>query len=225
MAIVDAGKLFESESLGKTVAHSLGFGIDAGTLICMALDGKRSGAGLAPASISDTKGNTWHWLMIVSSSRACGVAYCRVASAMSTADKVTVDWNGTPSYAWKSAHAFEGASGVPTEITNASGFGSVASVTLDVSGSDWLTFATIMLPDDFGVTATPLNSSISQDNNAHSSVAPWAECFSRNGTTGSTHTIGASFVASLQYAIVGVSFPFLAMPTSPARAVPGLIGV
>jgi hypothetical protein len=101
--------------------------------------------------------------------------------------------------------------------TFASGTGSTASVTLDVTGSDWLTFAAIMLPDDFGVTATPLNSALSRDDNGHASSSPWAECFSRNGTVGSTHTIGASFVASLQYAIAGVSFPAEAL-SAPAVA-------
>jgi hypothetical protein len=57
------------------------------------------------------------------------------------------------------------------------------------------------------VTATPLNSMTSRDDNGNTTSSPWAECFSRNGTVGTTHTAGASFVASVSYAVAGVSFP------------------
>jgi hypothetical protein len=217
MAITYGAKLFESESTNVAVSHLLGSSVAAGSLICIALAGKRSSSLLNVASAFDTKGNTWDWKFYGSTYRAVGVAWCRTSVAMTTSDRITIQWNGTPTYAWKSAHSFIGASGTPDEETFASGTGSTASVTLDVTGSDWLTFAAIMLPDDFGVTATPLNSALSRDDNGHASSSPWAECFSRNGTVGSTHTIGASFVASLQYAIAGVSFPAEAL-SAPAVA-------
>ena len=211
MAIAYGNKLFESENTNIAVSQLLGANVAAGSLICIALAGKRSGSSLNVASISDTKGNVWDWKFYASTYRAVGVAWCRTSVAMTTADRITVTWNGTPTYCWKSAHSFTGASGTPDDEKTASGTGSTASATLDVTGSDWLTFSAIMLPDDYGVTATPLNSSTSRDTNAHSSSSPWAECFSRNGTSGSTHTTGASFVASLQYAIAAVSFPYEAL--------------
>lgn len=227
MAITYGAKLFESESTSRVVAHPLTAAVKAGALICIALAGKRSGAYLNVSSIKDSKGHVWDWKMFQSEFRACGVAWCRTPVAMTTADTITVSWNGTPTYAWKSAHSFEGAAGSPTDEKSGSGSGSTASVTLDVTGSDWLTFASLILPDEFGVTATPLNSSTSRDTNGHSSSTPWCECFSRNGTSGSTHTIGASLPVSTQYGIVGVSFPYEALtaPASTARAFAFLGGV
>lgn len=227
MAITYGAKLFESESTNSAVSNTIGNGVPAGALICVALAGKRSGASLNVSSIRDTKGNTWDWKFFPSTYRAVGVAWCRTAVAMTAgADQVLIQWNGSATYAWKSAHSFLGAGRSPVEEATASGTGPSASVNLDVSGSDWLTFATIMLPDDYGVTATPLNSSLSRDNNGNATSSPWAECFSRNGSTGTSHTIGASFVAPLVYSIAGVSFAAEALATSPVtRAAPFLVGV
>lgn len=215
MAINYGAKLFESENTNISVSLALDSSVKAGSLICIALAGKRSGSSLNVSTITDTKGNAWDWKFYASTYRGVGVAWCRTPVAMTTSDRITVRWNGTPTYCWKSAHSFEGASGTPDEEATAAGTGSTASVTLDVTGSDWLTFATIMLPNDYGVTATPLNSSTSRDTNGHAGSSPWAECFSRNGTTGSTHVAGASFTASLQYAIAGVSFPAEALAAPP----------
>lgn len=225
MAITDAGKLFESEVKTKSTNHTLGLAIKEGTLICIALAGKRSGAYLNVSSITDSAGNVWDWRMFQSQYRAAGVAWCRVASAMSTSDFVTVNWNGTPTYAWKSAHAFLNASGTPTDEDTNNGNSSTASVALSVTGSDWLAFGVVILPDATSGGLTILNSGISQDDNAHSGTTPWAECFSRNGTTGSTYTAGATLPSSQQWGAVAVSFPYLAMPASPVRSVPGVVGI
>jgi len=146
---------------------------------------------------------------------------------MTTADTIAIDWNGMPTHSWVSAHGFEGAAGVPTAEGSNSGFSSTASKTLNVAGSDWLTFAAVNAPYENGVTMTPINSSISQDDNAAATESPWCEAFSRNGTTGTTHAIGGTFVISVQWAIVGVSFPFEAIgpPAGVGRVSGGVLGI
>ena len=212
MAITDAGKLFESTVTTDPKTHTLGAACKAGSLICIALGGSRSGSNLDISSITDSKGNTWSWKPYPSTNGFCGVAWCRIAVPMTTSDTITVNWNGTPTKAWVSAHNFENASGTPTHELSAIGESATCSVTLNVTGSDWLTFAACNLPYEYGVTMTPINSSISQDDNAASSAAPWCEAFSRNGTTGSTHQIGATIPVSVPWRIVGVSFPYEALP-------------
>ncbi len=225
MAITYGAKLFESESTAKTAEHTFGAAVKAGALICIAITGKRSGAYLNISSITDSKGNVWDWKIFQSQFRTCAVAWARVASAMSTSDFVTVTFTGTPTYAWKSAHSFEGASGTPIDQQTGNGTGSTASVSLGVSGSDWLTVGVVMLPNATAGSLTPLNSSTSRDDNGHSGTTPWAEFFSRNGTSGSSHVIGATLPSSQQWGCAGVSFPFLAMPASPARVVSGPVGI
>lgn len=224
MAISYGAKLFESYSLVRSVSSPLGAAVKEGALICIALGGKRSGAYLNVASITDTKGNVYEWETAQSQFRACGVAWARSKAAMTTDDRITITWNGTPTYAWKSAHTFEGASASETEKDHAFGSSGTASIVLDVAGSDWLTFGVVMAPYADAPSLTPLNSSTSRDDNAATS-RPWIECFSRNGTSGSTHAIGASGVTGGSWAMAAVSFPFLAMPSSPARAVPGMVGI
>lgn len=228
MAITDQGKLFESTLTTNPKAHTLGQAVPAGSLICIALAGQRSSSGLNIAAITDSKGGgAWDWkASIASTSSFCAVAWKRTTLAMSTSDTITVQWNGTPTKAWASAHAFTNASGTPTHEASNFATSSTVSVTLTVTGSDWLTFGCCNLPYEFGVTMTPINSSVSQDDNGASSSGPWCEAFSRNGTTGTTHTIGATVVTSVVWRMVAVSFPFLAAPTSPAgRGQPFLIGV
>lgn len=223
MAISYIGKLFESESVADPKAHTLGAACKAGSLIAIALGGTRSGSNLDITSITDSKGNTWDWFTSPSTNGFCGVAWCRLAVPMGTSDTITINWNGTPTKAWVSAHNFEGAAGTPTHENSATGTSTTWGVTLNVTGTDWLTFASMNLPNEFAVSSTPINSSLSRDSrDSGSSNAPWCEAFSRNGTTGSTHTIGSSGV-SVPYRIVGVSFPFEALPTS--RGAFGLIGV
>lgn len=225
MAITDVGKLYETTSTANPRQNTLGQTLKAGTLICLALGGTRSGSNLDVSAITDSKGNAWDWETWPCSYCFTGVAWTRIAEAMGTSDWIKVQWNGTPSKAWISAHAFEGASGTPTDRDVQIGTSSTVAVTLSVAGSDWLTFASCNLPYDYGVTMTPINSSVSQDDNAAASAAPWCECFSRNGTSGSTHQIGATTVISLAYKIAGVSFPFEAMPAPASRVIGGVIGV
>lgn len=225
MAITYGAKLFETESTAKGHTPALTSAVKAGSLICIALTGKRSGAYLNLSSITDSRGNVWDWRIFQSQIRTCAVAWTRTSAAMSIGDGISINWNATPTYAWKSAHSFEGASGTPIDQATASGTGTSASASVSVSGSDWLTFAAVMLADATSGGLTPLNSGLSRDDNGHSGTTPWAECFSRNGTSGSSYVAGATLPASQQWAVCAVSFPFLAMPASPARAVPGLIGI
>jgi hypothetical protein len=225
MAIPYIGKLFESSSTADPREHTVGIDCKAGSLVCIALGGKRSGTALdLAANPTDSKGNEWHRVTAPSATQFAGVAYSRLTNPLQTGDTITLDWNGTPSKMWASAHNFEGAADTPTDYGYSAGSSDTWGVTLDVAGSDWLTFGALILPNEYAVVDTPINSSIERDDNAAASVAPWCACFSRNGTTGSTHTIGSSG-ADVPYKIVGVSFPFLALPTAPARAVPGLLGV
>ena len=225
MAISYGAALFESEVTTKTTAHTLGAAVKAGALICIAITGKRSGTNLNVSSISDTKGNTWDWKIFQSQYRAACVAWTRTSTAMSTSDSITVSFNGTPTYAWKSAHSFEGADGTPISEVTGSGSSSTASVALTVSGSDWLSFSVVILPDETSGSLTPLNSGTSRDDNGHSGTTPWAECFSRNGTSGTSYTAGATLPSSQQWACCGVTFPYLAMPSSPARSGFGMVGI
>lgn len=224
MAISYIGKLFESSSVAAPRTHSVGLACKAGSLVCIAVAGKRSGSALNVASQpTDSKGNEWHYATSPSSTQFAGVLYSRLTNPLQSGDTITIDWNGAPSVMWASAHNFEGASGAPTDYDVSSGTSTTWGVTLNVSGSDWLTFASLILPNEYAVSDTPINSSIERDDNNATSVAPWCSCFSRNGTSGSTHTIGSSGV-SVGYKIVGVSFPFLAMPAG-GRMTGSLIGI
>ena len=225
MAINYGAKLFESEATTKATSHPLTAAVRAGALIVIAMTGKRSGAYLNLSSITDAKGNTWRWKIFQSQFRTAAIAWTRTNAAMAAGDGIAITWNGTPTYAWKSAHSFEGASDTPIDQQTGNGTGSTASVSLGVSGSDWLTVGVVMLPNATTGGLTPLNSSISRDDNGHSGTTPWAQFFSRNGTSGSTHVIGATLPSSQQWGCAGVSFPFLAMPASPARVVSGPVGI
>jgi hypothetical protein len=215
MAITYGAKLFESYSLVRSVSSTIGSTVKAGSLICIALAGKRTGAYLDVASITDSAGNTWQWDMAQSEYRACGVAWTRTKSVMPIGAQILVTWNGTPSYAWKSAHTFEGASGDATEQKHGFGTSSTASIGLNVAGSDWLAFGVIMAPYADAPTLTPLNSGVSRDDNATTS-RPWAECLSYNGTTGVGYGMGASGVTGGSWAIAGVSFPYEGLAASAA---------
>lgn len=225
MAILYGAKLFESTSLTRGISHTVLSTVKEGALICIALAGKRSGAYLNVASIIDSKGNVYEWEVAASEYRMTGVAWTQTKAAMTVGDTIKITWNGTPSYAWKSAHTFEGADASESEKDHAYGASSTAAITLDVDGSDWLTFASVMAPYADGPTLTPLNSSTSRDSNGASS-RPYTECFSRNGTTGTTHTIGASGIPGGSWSITGVSFPFQAMPsTTTTTLLGGFIGI
>lgn len=225
MAISYIGKVFESASIADPRTHSVGLACKAGSLVCIAVAGKRSGAALALAGApTDSKGNEWHYATNPSSTAFAGVLYCRLTNPLATSDTIRIDWNGTPSHMWASAHNFEGASGTPTDYGVSSGTATTWGTTVSVTGSDWLTFGTLILPNEYAVSDTPINSSLERDNNNATTVAPWCSCFSRNGTTGSTHTIGSSGV-SVYYKVFGISFPFEAMPSGGRNNFAGFFGV
>lgn len=214
MAINDAGKQFETEWSGtdpKTFA--LTAPVKSGGVIVLFMGGVRNAASLSVTSVKDTKGNVYQVRQVASTTRFCAIAWARTDQPMGTADSVTVDFSGGPSDCWVSGHVFEGAD--PTAIQTIAGNGNSTTVgaTLQVTGSDWLTLSVVCLPYDAGVTITPANSSISQDDNGHASTPPWIECFSRNGTTGTSHTCGGTVSSAVQYAAVGVSLPALALPS------------
>ena len=225
MAINYGAKLFETESTAKSHTPAITSAVKAGALVVLCMNGKRSGANLNISSILDTNGNVWDWRIFQSQFRTAAVAWTRTSAAMPIGSGIGITWNGTPTYAWKSAHSFEGASGTPIDEVTASGNSGTASVNVGVSGSDWLVVSTLILPDATAGGITILNSGVSRDDNAHSGSTPWTECWSRNGTTGTVYTAGATLPSSQTWGICAVSFPFLAMPASPARAVPGLIGI
>ncbi len=137
MAINYGAKLFETESLSKAHTPPILSAARAGSLLVMALAGKRSGAYLNIASIVDTNGNIWDWKIYQSSFRTVAIAWARTTEAMPIGSGVGITWNGAPSYAWKSCHSFEGASAVPIDEQAAGSTGRTASVSLNVSGSDW----------------------------------------------------------------------------------------
>jgi hypothetical protein len=214
MAITHVGKLFENSSTAQSQQINLGQTVKAGTLICIALCGRR-GSPLDVAAITDSKGNSWSWIFRSSVDRGMGVAWCRTPSAMTTSDWIRVQWNGTPSHAWKSAHAFEGAGGTPTgtALAVSSTNTTTAVANVPVTGSDWLTFASVILPYEFGISRQAgANSSTLRDDNAAASSAPWCECASRNGTTGSSHSPGVVYAVPIYWGCAAVSFPFEAMP-------------
>jgi len=227
MAITDNGKLFESTSTSDPRTHTLTTSVPAGALIVLYLGGTRSGSNLDLVGVTDSKGNVWQKKTRPSTISFCGIAWTRTGSPMVSGDTITVNWNGTPSKAWVSAHAFLGASSTSTDTGTGSATSSTASETLTVDGSDWLTVASVNAPYEYGVTMTPINSSISQDDNGAATAAPWCEAFSRNGTTGTTHAIGGTFVVSLPWAIAAVSFPAEAIspPAGVGRVRGGVIGV
>jgi hypothetical protein len=221
MAITDAGKQFESAFSG-TDPKKLTFTapIKAGGLVVLFMGGKRTAANLSVVSVKDTQNNTYKVYQWASTTRFAAIAIARTVQPMGTDDSVTVDFSGGPTYAWVSGHVFEGASDVPIGTVAAQANSSTVGAILPVSGSDWLTLVVATLPYDAGVTITPINSSISQDDNAASGSPPWIECFSRNGTTGTTHTCGGSVPSALQYGAVGVSLPALALPSGTRAAQP-----
>jgi hypothetical protein len=219
MAIPDAGKQFEANWIGyDPVTAAFTAPIKAGALIVVYMGGKRSAAALSVSNITDSKGNTYQVRQISSTTQFAAIAWTRTTQPMGTSDWIRFDMSGGPSYAWASCHVFEGADDTATDIDSATGFGDSISRTMTVAGSDWLTVAVLMFPNDYGMTLTPLNSSISQDDNANASSSPWIEAYSRNGTTGATHTIGATAIDDVTYSIVAVSFPSQALPAGRGSA-------
>jgi hypothetical protein len=216
MAIPYVGKLFESTAATQFQTMYLTTSIKAGTLICIAMCGRRSSTALNISSVADAKGNSWNWIFRSSTDRGMGVAWTRTKSAMTTSDWITTTWNGTPSASWRSAHAYENASGNhnSSALTISSSNTATASATVSVTGSDWLVFASVILPYDYGIAGqVGINSGILRDDNGNTSIAPWAECVSRNGTTGSSYQAGIAYAVPIYWGAAAVAFPYEAMPS------------
>lgn len=228
MAITDAGQICESLSTSRVNRITLSAGAKAGSLLAVGAGGKRAASNLSVSSITDSEGNAWDWEGVSSTFRPGVVAWTRTAVPVVAGDWIEVTWNATPDMAWVTGHAFEGASGVPTDRGWATGNAtSPAAKTVNVAGSDFLVLSFIHMGYDFGVATTPLNSMTEQDtHNAGSTNSdPQMEFLSRNHTSGSTFQAGSSLSpTSIYWSCVAVSFPFQAMPTSRA-SMPFLLGV
>lgn len=214
MAITDAGKQFEDAWSGtdpKTFAVTAA--IKAGSIVAIYFGGRRSAAALSLTSVTDTKGNVYQIRQNPSSTRFAAIAWTRTTQAMGTADRITANLSGGPGYCWASGHVFEGASDVPIATVVGWANSSNVQATVAVTGSDWLTLGVFILPYEASATITPVNSSVSQDDCGNVSSTPWIEGFSRNGTTGTTHTIGGTVTSPVLYAAVAISLPALALPS------------
>lgn len=225
MAISYAGKLGESTTAGATTSITFDQNVRAGSLVIVAYGGK-AGSSLSASSVADDVGNTYTRHQRASSLAAVGIAYLRVPNAIASGATLTVTWSTTPTFAWVSAHAYEGASGTPTDTDTGTGVSTTATVSVSVTGSDWLTFATVGLPYDWSVAGeTGANSSTLRDDNNKTGSAPWLQCASRNGTTGSTHSPGVVYGTSVDWYAVAASFPYEALPISGSGANTGLWAV
>lgn len=190
----------------------------AGSLIVMGLSARRSSGVPGIVSITDEVGNTFDWVAHAASVVLAGVAWCRTPVEVNASHTITVDWNASLTAMWVSVHAFESAGDIETDTNAGSANDTTPQATLTVAGSDWLTFANFYFPNGPAIV-TPVNSSVSRDtwNNG--------EVFSRNGTTGSTHTIGGTIAGPEVHYFAAVSFPFLSAGLGNERGQPTLIGV
>lgn len=217
MAITYAAKLGESTTAGATTTITTASAAKAGSLIVVAFGGKAA-ASLTASSVSDGT-NTYTRHQRASTSAAVGIAWFRLANELASGSTITVTWSSTPTVAWVSAHAFEGASGTNTDTDTLTGSSATASATVNVSGSDWLTVAVVGLPSDFDAqNQVGANSSTIRDSNGRTTAAPWLEMVSRNGTSGTTHSPGVTYQISVTWYAVAVSWPYLAMPSSSQRS-------
>lgn len=227
MAISYGANLFATTTVAKTVSTNLGTSVKAGALVVVAIGGSRSTYNLdvTAANVTDRLGNTYQVATRPDTLAMVGIAWTRTVAPMTTSDWIQVVYNGTPTKSWISAYSFEGASGTKTSSATASGSGVTAAATVSVSGSDWLTFGVVGLPQDHTVTGeTGANSStLRGDNNVTS--APWLEAASRNGTTGTTHAPGVTFTVAIPWRAVAVSWPYEALPTGGKNVNNGLWAV
>lgn len=209
MAMNDLGKLFETSSLSKVQSIALGAAVKANTLIAVFIAGE-SGGTLSVSSVTDSKGNAYTVYQDNGSTLAA-IAIARVATALTTSDTITVTMNRTPTVCWKSGHNFDNASKTPIDTQLGAGTTTAAYKTVDVSGSDWLALGVAYWSSDALPTTTELDSSISQDNIDGSSYS--AECWSCNGTSGTSTRIGATTASALFRRFVGISLPFQSSST------------
>jgi hypothetical protein len=216
MAMNDLGKLFETSSASRVQSIALGAAVKANTLIAVFMGGE-AGSTLSVSNVTDSKGNVYQTVQSHSATLAA-IAWTRTKVAMTTSDTITVTLNRTPTVFWKSAHNFENADSTPLDTQTLVGTSTAAYVTVDVSGSDWLALGVSYWSRDALPTTTELDSCVSQDNVNGGSYS--AECWSYNGTTGTTTRIGATTVSSLFHRTVGISLPF--QSSSTGRQVSGI---
>lgn len=206
MAINYLAQLVESTSLTNPGVVALTSGCPAGSLVVVALTCKRSGAVGNVNSVVDSTGNVYTlveggW---TSNGRPV-IAYVRTSVALTTSHTITVTWNGALTDAWISAHAFDNAAGTAHDTSVNQATSAAFQVVVDVTGSDWLTFGVFYCPTvSSDPVVTPVNSSLSRDE----TTDYFAECFSRNGTTGTTHTIGGTVSVGRAWTGVAASFLF-----------------
>lgn len=227
MAINYGAKLFETATVAQTIQTTLGATVKAGSLVVVAIGGKRSTYNLdvTAGNVTDSVGNTYQIATSPDTLAMVGIAWTRTIAPMTTSDWIKVKYNGTPTKTWLSAHSFENASGTKTDSSTATGSIVTATSTVNVSGSDWLSFAVVGLPYDHTVTGeSGANSSTLRDSNAVTS-APWLQAASRNGTTGSTHAPGVTYTVAIPWRVVAVSWPYEALPTGGRNANSGLWAV
>lgn len=225
MAINYLNKLFESTANSDPNTVTFGAAVPANSLVIVALIGRRTTYTLpALISVTDSQGNTYENHGVRSADKGTFLAYCRTPVSLSTSDTLTVDWNGTLSDSWISGHAFDNAAGDEYHYTGTGGppaSGFAQQVTVNVTGSDWLTFGCFYLPNNSSATITPVNSSLSRDTTTNA----FGECFSRNGTTGTTHTIGGTTTTGVTWLGIAASFLYDPSGSGNKRYQPTVIGV
>lgn len=212
MAITDAGKLFETTSLLKTQTIAVGAACKAGSLVVIFIGGEKSGT-LGVSSISDSRGNTWQIVQNPGSTMVA-ILISRLSVALASTDTVTMTLTLTPGVCWKSAHNFENADDAIYDSDTNAGTSAGAHGTVAVTGSDWLALGMAYWPSDALMTTTELDSSVSQDTGGSTD---WSvECWSCNGTSGTSTRIGATTAAFKYRKVIGISLLFRAMNTAKA---------
>jgi len=228
MAINYLNKLFESTVVADPKTIAFGVAVPANSLVIVGFTARRAAGVPGVTSVSDSKGNTYTTYNINSATtNRIGVTYCRTSVALSTSDTFTLDWSvSSIDSMWISGHAFDNVL-LPRHSQAYNGIwdggGDNPQITVAVTGSDWLTFACFKSDED---TITPVNSSLSRDDNDVGTGS--SEVFSRNGTTGTTHTIGGTHAVTGRY-WAGVAVSFIVDPSGSSigniRGQKTLIGV
>jgi hypothetical protein len=216
MAITDAGKMFESTSEVRVLAVAAGLACKAGSTVVIFLGGVKAGT-LGVESVVDSVGNGYKILQLAGNP-CVAIAWSRLSVALASTSTITITWNTVPGSPWISAHNFEGAGATEYDAKGSAATSTQAYVTMDVTGSDWLALGIAYFPADVQMTTTEVDSSISQDDSG--AAQPYSECWSRNGTTGTTTRIGATIATAKYRKVMGITL--LAQPLNTAKAVGGI---
>lgn len=225
MAITYAAKLGETTSTGTTITLTTSAAAKAGSLVVVAYGGK-AGSSLSASAVSDSVNGSYTRYQRAATLAAVGLAYLRIPKALPSGSTITLTWNTSPSVSWVSAHAYEGAAGTTTDTDSNTGYSPTASVSVSVTGSDWLTVAVVGLPYDWSVAnEVGANSSTLRDDNNRGGSGPWLQMASRNGTSGSTHSPGVTYQVDVDWYAVAASFAYQAMPVGGNAANSGLWAV